>query len=78
MESGIAADYLALLDTFYDDWLKTFDLCPVLAVQTDHLDFVHQTQHLELVARRIQDRLAGQEKIVFPGDADGVEDAGRA
>ena len=23
MESGITADYLALLETFYDEWLKT-------------------------------------------------------
>jgi deoxyadenosine/deoxycytidine kinase len=69
MESGITADYLALLETFYDDWLKTFDLCPVLTVQTDDLDFVHRTKHLDIVAQRIQDRLAGQESIVFPSEA---------
>ena len=44
MESGITADYLTLLETFYDEWLKTFDLCPVLTIQTDDLDFVHKPQ----------------------------------
>ena len=66
MESGITADYLALLETFYDEWLKTFDLCPVLTIQTDDLDFVHKPKHMDIVAQRIQDRLAGKEDIVFP------------
>jgi deoxyadenosine/deoxycytidine kinase len=66
MESGITADYLSLLETFYDEWLKTFDLCPVLTIQTDDLDFVHKPKHMDIVAQRIQDRLAGKEDIVFP------------
>ena len=66
MESGITAEYLTLLDTFYDEWLKTFDLCPVLTIHTDDLDFVHKRKHMEIVAQRIQDKLAGKEDIVFP------------
>jgi len=66
MESGITADYLTLLESFYDEWLTTFDLCPVLTIQTDDLDFVHKPQHMDIVAQRIQDRLAGKEAIVFP------------
>jgi deoxyadenosine/deoxycytidine kinase len=65
MESGITADYLNLLESFYDEWLQTFDLCPVLTIQTDDLDFVHKPQHMDIVAQRIQDRLAGKEDIVF-------------
>ena len=61
METGISADYLSLLDTFYDEWLAAFDLCPVLTIRTDNLDFVHQTGHLETVVQRIQDKLAGKE-----------------
>ncbi len=69
MESGISRDYLALLDTFYEEWLHTFDLCPVLSIRTDDLDFVHQSRHLDVVIRRIQDKLAGKEDIVFPNDS---------
>lgn len=61
METGISADYLTLLDTFYDDWLKSFDLCPVLTIRTDNLDFVNQTRALETVTQRITDKLAGKE-----------------
>jgi len=61
MEIGISADYLALLDSFYDEWLDAFDLCPVLTIRTDDLDYVHQPKHLETVVERIQDKLAGKE-----------------
>lgn len=66
MESGISAEYLTLLDTFYDEWLRTFDLCPVLTIHTDDLDFVHKRKHMDIVAQRIQDKLAGKEDIIFP------------
>jgi deoxyadenosine/deoxycytidine kinase len=63
METGISADYLALLDTFYDEWLGTFDLCPVLTIHTDDLDYVSQSAHLDTVVQRIQDKLAGKETV---------------
>jgi len=66
IEHGISADYLSLLDTFYDEWLLGFDLCPVLTIRTDDLDFVHRVEHLDIVVQRIQDRLAGKEEVIFP------------
>ena len=66
IETGISADYLALLETFYEEWLQTFDLCPVLALRSDDLDFVHKPKHLDIVVQRIQDKLAGTEELVFP------------
>ncbi|GAP11277.1 deoxynucleoside kinases [Bellilinea caldifistulae] len=65
IESSITPQYLQLLETFYDDWMRTFDLCPVLTIRTDDLDFVHQTQHLDTVVQRIQEKLTGKEEIVF-------------
>ena len=65
IETGITEEYLALLESFYDEWMDTFDLCPVLTIQTDDLDFVHKPRHLEIVVERIQERLAGREDIVF-------------
>jgi len=61
METGITSEYLKLLDSFYDEWLGAFDLCPVLTIQTDDLDYVNQSGHLDLVTQRIQDKLAGKE-----------------
>lgn len=66
IETGITGEYLSLLETFYDEWLQSFDLCPVLTIRTDDLDFVHRSGHLDIVVQRIQDRLAGKEEVVFP------------
>ncbi len=66
MESGITAEYLSLLESFYEDWMATFDLCPVLMIPSEHLDFVHKPHHLDIVIERIQDKLAGREDVVFP------------
>ena len=65
MESGISANYLSLLETFYDEWMAAYDVCPVLTIRSDDLDFVHKPKHLDIVMQRIQDRLAGKEDIVF-------------
>lgn len=65
METGISQDYLALLDSFYEEWVRTFDLCPVLTLRSDSLDFVHQQPHLDLVVQRIQEKLAGKEEMIL-------------
>lgn len=65
IETSIDPDYLRLLDSLYTDWIQNFDLCPVLTLRTDDLDFVHKPQHLDLVVQRITDKLAGKEEIVF-------------
>jgi deoxyadenosine/deoxycytidine kinase len=66
IETGISAEYLTLLETFYDEWIESFDICPVLTIHTDDLDFVHRPAHLDIVVQRIQDRLAGKEEVIFP------------
>lgn len=65
IESAISADYLALLDSFYTEWIANFDLCPVLTLRTDDLDFVHKTKHLDVVVERIQAKLSGKEELSF-------------
>jgi deoxyadenosine/deoxycytidine kinase len=65
IETGISAEYLSLLESFYDDWLQAFDVCPVLTIRTDDLDFVHESRHMDIVVQRIQDKLAGKEEVVF-------------
>ncbi|MCP5098600.1 MAG: deoxynucleoside kinase [Chloroflexi bacterium] len=68
MEKGITADYLSLLDSFYEEWMANFDLCPVLTLHTENLDFVNKPEHLDIVVERIQDKLVGKEDVVFPSD----------
>ncbi len=61
MESG----YLSRLNHLYETWFENFALCPVLAVPSDRLDFVTNDGHLELIIRRIMERLQGKEVVKF-------------
>lgn len=65
MELGITPEYLGLLEEFYTSWIAKFDLCPVLTIRTDDLDFVHRQKHLEIIIQRIYDKLAGKEEVQF-------------
>ncbi len=65
IESGISADYLRLLDRYYDEWLADFNTCPVLTIRSDSLDFVHRNEDLDVVVQRSEDRLQGREEVVF-------------
>lgn len=64
-EREIDAGYLSQLNERYEDWVATFNLCPVLTVATDNIDFVHRPAHLDQIARRVQERLGGKELITF-------------
>ena len=65
IETGISQEYLALLESFYDDWMASFDICPVLTIHSHDLDFVHKKKHLDIVVERIQDKLAGKEDVIL-------------
>lgn len=63
METGISKEYLQLLDSFYAEWLANFDLCPVLTINNENLDYVNRPEIQDLVARHISEKLAGKEVI---------------
>jgi deoxyadenosine/deoxycytidine kinase len=65
IESGISADYLSLLQTYYDDWIKSFEICPVLTIKSDDLDFVHKPDHLDIVVSHIQSKLEGRDELIL-------------
>lgn len=65
IETGITESYLSLLNSFYEQWLQHFDLCPVLTIPSDDLDFVAHEQHLAIIVNRVLDRLKGKEEIHF-------------
>jgi deoxyadenosine/deoxycytidine kinase len=65
MESGITVEYLSLLESFYDEWLRNFDLCPVLTIRSHDLNFVDNPDHLEIVIERINKALAGRDELVL-------------
>ena len=64
-EKNIAPEYLAQLNVLYDEWIADFNLCPVLIVPADRLDFVANGSHLDLIARKIQEKLRGEQLVMF-------------
>lgn len=67
-EQKIEERYLARLNQLYQRWAEQFSLCPVLTVPADDLDFAANDRHLDLIASKIRERLAGKEEVVFAPD----------
>jgi deoxyadenosine/deoxycytidine kinase len=64
-ERTIPPAYLAQLNELYEEWLAAFNLCPVLTVPADDLDYVSHSAHLNLVVAKIQEKLTGKDEVVF-------------
>ena len=64
-ESTISTEYLTQLNDLYKEWIGGFHLCPVLTVPADQLDFVHTPGHLDLIAKKVEDKLRGKEEVFF-------------
>lgn len=72
-EQQIEEGYLERLNALYEAWIANFTLCPVLTVPADDLDYVAHGAHLRLIVAKINDKLAGQEEVVFnPQELDKV------
>ena len=67
-EQAIPADYLEQLNRRYDDWVRKFELCPVLTIETDGLDFAHDVaarkEIVGLVAQAVGLRGMQQERLI--------------
>jgi deoxyadenosine/deoxycytidine kinase len=67
-ERSITPDYLSSLNRLYEKWISNFTLCPVLTVPADHLDYVAHSGHLNLIVRKVDEKLTGKEEVVFEPD----------
>lgn len=64
-ERQITPAYLEQLNELYERWIASFSACPVLTVPSDDLDYVANSRHLELIARKIEEKLTGKEEVIF-------------
>jgi deoxyadenosine/deoxycytidine kinase len=64
-EKAIEPAYLEQLNTQYQEWIGNFKLAPVLTVPADRLDFVNYDSDLELVLDKIQQKLRGEQYVLF-------------
>jgi hypothetical protein len=59
-ETGISDDYLAHLNERYAEWMDHFDLCPVLTLDADRLDFIKRDGDLRCIHNEVRRFLAGE------------------
>jgi deoxyadenosine/deoxycytidine kinase len=64
-ELEIQGEYLAQLNLLYEAWIRDFNLCPVLSVPADDLDYVANRTHLDLIERKVEEKLTGKDEVVF-------------
>jgi deoxyadenosine/deoxycytidine kinase len=64
-EKTISRAYLTELNQLYEKWVDQFDLCPILSVPCDNLDYVAKPQHLDLIADKVKAILIGKEEVRF-------------
>lgn len=64
-EMHITTDYLDQINQLYEAWIDNFNLCPVLSVPADDLDYVAHTGHLDLIVQKVEEKLTGKEEVVF-------------
>lgn len=64
-EMHITTDYLDQINQLYEAWIDIFNLCPVLSVPADDLDYVAHTGHLDLIVQKVEEKLTGKEEVVF-------------
>ena len=52
-EKNIPEDYLANLNRYYDDWMDNYSLGKKLIINSDDLDFLHDQDDFDYIARQI-------------------------
>jgi deoxyadenosine/deoxycytidine kinase len=57
-EQNIQRDYLHQLNTLYEDWIQDWTACPVLTIQNDGLDFLHQHDDFVKIVTKIEGHLS--------------------
>jgi deoxyadenosine/deoxycytidine kinase len=67
-ESKISSDYLEQLNKLYESWIADFSLCPVLTIPADDIDFVSFPGHMDLIVKKVEEKLMGKEEVSFTPD----------
>ena len=65
VEARITDEYLAELNTLYEEWIGGFSLAPVFVVPSDSLDFVKDSRDLDAIVTTVQERLRGRQGVLF-------------
>lgn len=68
-ERGITSEYLERLSASYSEFFYSYDASPLLIVNSEHLNFVEDDQHFDILIERIGAMRGGREFFNRAGDA---------
>ena len=68
-ERGITSEYLERLSASYSEFFYSYDASPLLIVNSEHLNFVEDDQHFDILVERIDAMRGGREFFNRAGDA---------
>lgn len=54
---NISKDYLKLISSYYEKWIKQYTLCPVLIINTETVNYTEDVECLKKVAKQILEKL---------------------
>jgi deoxyadenosine/deoxycytidine kinase len=52
-DQTISSEYLSQLNFLYEDWVSEFQLCPMLTINSDNFDFVHNADDFDKITTMI-------------------------
>lgn len=64
-ERTITPEYLTGLNDLYETWISNFVVCPVLTIPADDMDYVAHSGHLNLIIDKVDEKLTGNEEVLF-------------
>jgi deoxyadenosine/deoxycytidine kinase len=67
-EQQIAPSYLQQLNSLYEEWINGFNLCPVLTIPADDINFVEDHAIVAHIANTVLDRLQGKATLVLKSE----------
>jgi deoxyadenosine/deoxycytidine kinase len=56
-DQTISSEYLSQLNLLYEKWASEFQLCPILTIDSDDFDFVHNEDHFDKITTMIVKRI---------------------
>jgi deoxyadenosine/deoxycytidine kinase len=60
-EQDMPADYLSNLNRYYDEWIGNYTIGKKLVIESDHLDFVANSQDFDAICKHVVDSLDQQD-----------------
>lgn len=64
-EKNMPKDYLESLNRYYEEWIGSYKLGPLLVIDSDELDFVARPQDFDYIARQILEKI-DQKELFLP------------